>query len=331
MPPGVEQSKSETLVVTAVQSEIRFFSEARTFQCQISRDVHRAMQSSPDLIVFPEDIGTGLVGLGTEFASDAPSLRHAIVAIGIRNIGSALHLLLRPSLSVPQALLLTLAERMREVYLTTFSELAATCGVHIAAGTILLPHPDDDGDDVYNTFFLFGPDGSTLATTDKVNLIDLEGDDGLDLTPGEPAASQVWHTSIGSFAPIICFDAWDEALVRRLVEDGAQMLLVPAANPEPWDKRVSSERHEGMYSRVAEHGLPGVEAFAVGGLAGLPFEGRSWILAPDPDQPSGVRTLARAESATEPGIISATVELPPPQSTEARGDTPDGTDDASPQ
>lgn len=299
----------ESIKVAAVQSRIRFFCEPVDFRRQIALDVHRAMDADPDLIVFPEDIGTGLVGLGTSFVREASSLRHAIVAIGIRNLGRALHLLLRPSLSVPRALLLAMAEQMREVYVGTFSELAAACGVHIAAGTTLLPHEDGGDGAVYNTFFLFGTDGAILETAHKANLISLETKDGLDLTPGRREDINVWHTRIGSFAPVICYDAWDRELVGRLVNEGAQMLLVPAANPERWDERVCSERREGMYARVAEFGVPGVEPFAVGHLAGLPFEGRSWILEPDPDGPDGVRTIARAASATEPEVLSGTVEL----------------------
>jgi predicted amidohydrolase len=234
--------------------------------------------------------------------------------VAIRNIASAMPLLLRPSLSVPRALLLTLAARMREVYVSTFGNLAARHSVYIAAGSILLPMDDTRDHRVYNRFFLFGPDGSIVNTAEKVNLIDLEAADGLDLSAGAAEALSVWRTPIGNFAPVICYDAWDAQLVGRLVSEGAQMLLVPSANPEPWSEQVLAERREGAYARVRELGVPGVEPFAVGSLAGLTFEGRSWILAPNPDRPDGVETLARAETAITPEIISATVALPEPAS-----------------
>lgn len=305
-------NSSRAITVAAVQSRMRFFTEVGEFRRQITADVHRAMRSSPDLIVFPEDIGTGLVGLGTDFVRRATSLRQAIVAIGLRNIHRALHLLLRPSLSVPRALLLALAERMREAYVGIFSELAAASGAFIAAGTALLPRESGPDGRVYNTFFLFGPDGAILGTAEKVNLIDLEAGAGLDLTPGSRDQLCVWRTPIGNFAPVICYDAWDAPLVGRLVADGAQMLLVPSANPEPWSESVLRDRREGMYARVRTLGVPGAEPFAVGSLAGLVFEGRSWIIAPDPAEPGGVRVLARAQSADEPEVISATVDLPVP-------------------
>jgi predicted amidohydrolase len=199
---------------------------------------------------------------------------------------------------------------MRDVYISTFADIARDYHVHIAAGTTLLPRGDQDATAVYNRFFLFGPDGSVLDTADKVNLIDLEAEGGIDLSAGRREDLTVWHTEIGSFAPVICYDAWDAPLVEKLVAEGAQMLLVPSANPEPWHGHVAAERREGMYARVSELQVPGVEVFAVGDLAGLKFEGRSWILEPDATGSDGVCIRAQARTATESEIISATVRLP---------------------
>jgi predicted amidohydrolase len=313
-------SAQTSITVAAVQTPLRFHASADSFRADVRAVTEQAMRREPDLIVFPEDIGTGLVALGTPSACRASSLRKALAAIMLRNIVPALPRLLRPSIPLPRALLLTLARRMREVYVSTFSDLAARCGVFIAAGTALLPPDAADTGEVRNRFFLFGPDGEIRHIADKVNLIDLEADGGLHLSPGSREELSVWPTEIGCFAPVICYDAWDRALVRDLVDQGAQMLLVPAANPEPWTGRVEAERGEGMYSRVREQGVPGVEAFAVGKLAGLEFEGRSWVVAPDAHQPDGVRVLAQAETATEAEVISASVSLPEPRSACASGD-----------
>lgn len=326
MPRQVRHPGAHSINVAAVQARIRFFSRAEEFRRQMADDIHRAMEASPDLIVLPEDIGTGLVALGTGFASRASSITQATIAVGIRNIWRALPLKLRTSVSAPRALLLTMARRMREVYESTFADLASECGVFIAAGTALLPDENAPGPGVYNTFFLFAPDGSVRHTARKVNLIDLETHAGLDLVAGSPDALPIWPTEIGTFAPLVCYDAWDAPMARRLVSEGAQMLLVPSANPEPWNERVQEDRREGMYSRIRELGVPGVEPFAVGALAGLTFEGRSWILAPDPERTTGVRTLACARTATEPEVISATVELPAPATTEESAS--DGSEDA---
>ena len=303
---------SSSVTVAAVQAQLRFFCNARQFREQIAQEVEHAMVHRPDLIVFPEDIGTGLVGLGTPGLARVPSLRLAMLLASLRNATRVMPLLRQTATSLPWALVTALARRMRAVYVGTFAELAARHRVYIAAGSILLPHEDDDSGRVYNTTYLFGPDGTVLGQADKVNLIDLEGPGGLDLTPGASTNLHLWRTPIGTFAPIICFDAWDRDLVGRLVAEGAQMLLVASANPRPWTNAEAADRAEGMYARVRELRVPGVEAFGVGRLGGLPFEGRSWIVAPDDAARDGVRILPQAQNAAAPEVIAATVELPAP-------------------
>ncbi len=310
MPRTVRKTAVNSITVAAVQSRIRFFAREDDFHRQMAMYVDCAMKHEPDLILFPEDVGTGLLALGTPSAARASSLQMAMLAIGLRNIHRVLPLWFR-RISTPRALLMAMSERMREVYVGAFSELAAKHQVFIAAGSTLLPHEGDNSGRVCNTFYLFGPDGAVLDTTDKINLIDIEAAQGLDLTPGAAEDLSVWRTPIGTFGPMICLDAWNTNLAGRLVAEGAQMLLVPSANPVPWSNDEAAARREGMYARVREFGVPGVEAFAVGQLAGMVFEGQSWIVTPDPSEPDGVRILAQAQSPTETEVISATVELPP--------------------
>ena len=265
--------------------------------------------SSPDLIVFPEDVGTGLVTLGVPDADRLTSLPAVIAALFARD-AERVGEMIAAGVSPARALLLARAERMRAVYVGVFAQLAQTHQVHIVASSILLPHEGARDGAVHNTSLLFAPDGGVLGTVDKVNLIPLEAADGLDAVPGDPRRVRPWPTTIGCLGPLICLDAWDARLAASLVEQGAQMLIVPSANPEPWTPEELAARKQGMFARVRELGVPGVEAFAVGSLAGVRFEGRSWILAPDPAMPEGVRILAQADSPTRPQVIAATVELP---------------------
>ncbi len=299
------QPTPSSVTVAAVQSRIGLSADAVDFRRQMARQVEGALAHAPDLIVFPEYIGTGLVALGSHRAEQADSFDGAMLQVALSNIRRVIRPLLK-RMPLSCALLTAMSAQMREVYVEVFSELAATHRVFIAAGSIVLPHEGDDSGRVYNTFHLFGPDGAVLDTADKVNLIDMEAARGLHLTPGAREDMSVWRTPIGSFAPLICLDAWDTELAARLVADGAQMLLVPSADLAPWNE---AERREGMFSRVRELGVPGVEAFAVGRLAGIAFEGRSWILTPDASASDGVRIVAQAGAVTEPGIVGATVEL----------------------
>lgn len=305
-----DRTPSRRLTVAAVQGEVRAWARQRDFRDGMAAGIDEAMGHHPDLIVFPEDIATGLVALNAPLVARARSLRASMFAVALYDPWAVARAALLRAMSLPRSLLLAAGKRMREAYLATFSELARSHCVHICAGTILLPHEDDLCGRVYNTCFLFGPDGSVLSSADKVNLIAAEGPTGLDLTPGRREQVTVWRTAIGNLGALICLDAWDRGLVAALVEGGAQLLVVPSANPKPWTPAEEEERREGLYARVRELGVPGVEAFAVGTIAGVTFAGQSWILAPDPDAPDGVRTLARADSATAPRVIAATVELP---------------------
>jgi len=299
-----------SITVAAAQTQIRWYTTSEQFREHMGALVEQAMAASPDLIVFPEDVGTGLLALGApESIREADSLGAAMQ--GLVNLhAQEVMALAGQGVPLPPALVLVQAQAVRQAYVATFSALAAQHGVHIAAGTILLPHEDAQDRAVYNTFMLFGPTGEVIGTADKVNLIPLERDDGLMLTPGDRDALAPWQTPLGVLGPVICFDAWDAGLVGSLVQAGAQLLVCPSANPEPWTEDVRQDRLDGLYSRVAQLGVPGVECFAVGELAGLPFQGVTWIIAPDPGAEGGVRVLAQAQTHDAEEIVTAEVELP---------------------
>jgi len=308
---GCAAAVADSIRIAAAQTRVKFHLTEEEFREHMSSRVTAAMEARPDLIVLPEHVGTGLVALGADPSiAAAQSLDKAMRAVLAVCGQQAQEIMAQAQVSMQRALLLAQAERMREVYCATFSDLAREQGVYIAAGTIALPHEDENTNAVYNTFFLFGPDGALAGTADKVNLIPLELEEGLDLTAGDPAALLPWASELAVFGPVICADGWDAALVASLTDEGAQVLLDPSANPEPWSPEVLADRHEGLFARVRELSVPGVECFGVGVLAGLPFEGVSWILVPDATAPAEVRIVAQAATPTEEEVIFAEIELP---------------------
>jgi len=303
-------ARTHSVTVAAVQTPLRLYSDEAQFRAQMAGAVAEAMRHAPDLIVFPEDVGTGLISLGIPGAERLAGIPELAAALALRGGQRVAMQMAAGPLSTTRILLLAGADRMRAAYTGVFSELARAHSVHIVAGSILLPHEGARDGAVHNTSFLFAPDGRVLGQVDKVSLIPLEAADGLDVVPGDPRQVRPWVTAAGTFGPLICLDAWDAQLAASLVDQGAQMLIVPSANPEPWTPEELAERKRGMFARVRELGVPGVEAFAVGSLAGVAFEGRSWILAPNAAALEGVRILAQADSPTEAQVIAATVELP---------------------
>ncbi|MEA3400840.1 MAG: nitrilase-related carbon-nitrogen hydrolase [Armatimonadota bacterium] len=304
------RAAERALTVAAVQSRLQLWPRAEDFQRQMAADISRAMQADPDLIVLPEDVGTGLAALGAPLATRARSLRGAIAAVAVRHALGLPYWLVRARGSLTPAVLLAAARRVREAYVQTFSALAREHRVHIAAGSVLLPCESGGEDSVCNSAFLFDDQGRIAGRTDKVNLIPLEERGGLHLTPAHHSQVRVWRTEIGTLGALICLDAWDRELARALADQGAQMLVVPSANAEAFAADVLTQRKQGLYARVAELAVPGVQAYAVGSLAGLGFEGRSWILEPDSTEADGVRVVAEADTATDPAVVCATVKLP---------------------
>lgn len=97
---------------------------------------------------------------------------------------------------------------------------------------------------LYNTCFIFGPDGVLLGRHRKTHLFDVDLPGGLSfqesatLSPGATIAAVA--TPLGRIGIGICYDMRFPELVRRLVLDGARLVLIPAAfnlttGPAHWE------------------------------------------------------------------------------------------------
>lgn len=94
---------------------------------------------------------------------------------------------------------------------------AATHSMYIVAGVT-----ERDGDALYNTAVLFGPDG-LLAVYRKVHLWDEEA---LYFEPGNKGFPVV-TTPIGRIGMMICYDGWFPESYRALVDQGVDVVCVP--------------------------------------------------------------------------------------------------------
>lgn len=119
--------------------------------------------------------------------------------------------------------------------------LAKEYGIFLSAGSI--PEKDREGH-VYNSAFVFNPDGHVLAKHQKLHLFDINVRGGQafresdTLTPGDSIT--VFDTPFGKMGLCICFDARFPELFRAMVLQGARMILVPAAfnlttGPAHWE------------------------------------------------------------------------------------------------
>ena len=119
--------------------------------------------------------------------------------------------------------------------------LAARHGVLLSAGTA--PELGADGR-VYNTAYVFGPDGAMLAKHRKMHLFDVDIRGGQrfresdTLTAGD--AVTVFDTAFGPMGLCVCFDIRFPELARLMALRGARVVLVPASfngtsGPAHWE------------------------------------------------------------------------------------------------
>jgi (R)-amidase len=170
-----------------------------------------------------------------------------------------------------------LAEPLSGPSLEAFRRMAGEAGVCLVAG---LPRRGDLGEaappgpaaPVFDTTVVLAPDGELLSVYDKTHLFDREK---AVFTPGAALAPPFAWGSV-RFGVLCCFDIELPEPARTLALRGAQCLLVPSANMQPW-----GESHRAFVrSRALENHAFVAYANAVGPASGYVFEGGSCLVDP---------------------------------------------------
>ncbi len=121
------------------------------------------------------------------------------------------------------------------------SILAKKHHIYLAAGS--MPEVDDAGN-VYNTAYVFDREGNQIAKHRKVHLFDIDIEGGQTFKESDTLAPgnhyTVFDTEFGKIGMMICFDIRFPELSRLMVQDGAKVILVPAAfnmttGPAHWE------------------------------------------------------------------------------------------------
>jgi predicted amidohydrolase len=295
--------------VASAQTQLQFYHGEDDFAAHMAQRVQAAMKSKPDLIVFPEDLGITLVVLGEQDAlAGVKTLPDAIKAIVARHIAEIGPLCAKYKVSPQRGLFLVKAAEVKRIYRDTFTRLARENTVHIVAGSVPMKFQYSPSA-VYNVACLFTPRGRMHIVARKVNLIDLEQAQGLDLSPARPEDSRVFNVGGVTMGCLVCMDAWDAAMAKRLVKKGAQVLVQVSANPSLWTKEEQARWRKSVWTRVQELGVYGVTCMGVGELVGLPFQGVSQIVAPKAWTKDGSGVIAQAGTATEEAMVVATLDM----------------------
>lgn len=175
---------------------------------------------------------------------------------------------------------------------TEFRALAARLQIHLHLGSFI-ERRDDGG--LSNTSVLIAPDGEVLATYRKIHLFGFADGEPKFLTAGEDVA--VVSTALGRIGLATCYDLRFPELFRALLDEGAEVVLIPAAWPASrvahWNVLAQARAIENQFVVVAVN--------ATGEQGGKTMGGRSIIV----DERGGVLAEADAGAA----VVAASIDL----------------------
>lgn len=162
------------------------------------------------------------------------------------------------------------AEPLEGPTLRTLRTLAQRADAYVVGGTFL----ERDGEALHNTAVLLSPNGDLLHTYRKAHLMSYRSREAELLTPGS-AVSTV-DTELGRIGLAICYDIRFPELFRAMVDQGAEIFVVPAAWPE--------ERIEAwelfLRARASENQAYVIGCNGAGNDRGITLGGRSTVIDP---------------------------------------------------
>jgi predicted amidohydrolase len=186
---------------------------------------------------------------------------------------------------------------------TRFADLARRHGLWLLLGSY--NEKSDDPRRCFNTSVLFSPEGRIAATYRKIHLFDVDVPGGVRFAesdtckPGEDVV--VAETPLGRIGLSICYDMRFGELYRRLVDRGAQILMVPSAftlmtGKDHWEpllraRAIESQSYVLASAQHGEHDDAGLKA----------SYGHALIVDP--------WGLAIARASDGPGIALAEIDL----------------------
>ncbi|MCD1260045.1 carbon-nitrogen hydrolase family protein [Paenibacillus athensensis] len=254
--------------VSAVQYHLHTIQSFEQFAAQVEHYVKNAAEFEPDFVLFPELFTTQLMSIGDE-------------------AGRALPIDALPGYT--------------EAYENLFRELAQRTGLHLIGGT----HITSDGSKLYNTAYLFYPDGK-IETQHKLHI-----------TPSELKAwnmgagdsLRVFDTAQGRIAVLVCYDVEFPEVVRMAKARGADVLFCPSCTD---DKHGFHRVRYSCHARTIENQIYVVTTGTVGSLPTVDFMranyGQAAVLTPNdvPFPPAGI--MAQGE-INHDMVVTADLDL----------------------
>lgn len=275
-----ERLDRHSVKVGATQLEARLYINPLDYVEEMCRHTEKAAQAGVQLLVFPENNSFQLLGLIPGISAMAEKLTAGNSPLRVAD------------------LFRFAAPAMNRVALQVFAYLAKAYGIYIMAGSF--PYPEAGA--IWNRAFLFSPDGTPAGQQDKVHLMPLEKTWGL-------AAGTCFHvfaTPLGRLAMPVCMDASYFETFRLLEQRGAEIVMVPIANAEPYNFWPALR---GIWPRVQESTVYGIKSALVGELLGFSLSGKAGVFAPLELTPQRDGVLKEAPYFDREALVTAVLDL----------------------
>jgi predicted amidohydrolase len=249
--------------VAALQVNVELCQSPLAFVDLVHRRIREAAAAGAWLVVFPEYLNLLLFGMLPGLEQFEQDYRTETAVVNHDSDQDP-----ADQISLPD-LFRFMTPVVLPLLTTLFSELAAAYQLYVMSGSYTIASPKS----IVNRAFLYGPQGESLGSQDKVHLLPIEEE--WKLKRGKNF--KVFNTAIGRLAMPICMDATYFETFRVLEENGAEIVMLPIANLEAYNYWLALR---GIWPRVQESPIFGVKSALVGSIAGLTFTGRAGIFAP---------------------------------------------------
>lgn len=122
----------------------------------------------------------------------------------------------------------------------SMQKIAKDNSIYLVAGTM----PEKDGDKIYNTSYVFNKDGEQIAKHRKMHLFDIDVKGGQYFKESDTFSRgmdvTVFDTEFCKIGLAICFDIRFPELSRLMVDEGAEVIIIPGAfnlttGPAHWE------------------------------------------------------------------------------------------------
>jgi predicted amidohydrolase len=317
------------LIAVQAQIALNVYASPETFRrwvVDMTEEAVKGLPVAPTLVAFPEMIGFPLLlTLGDKGTLQDKTLMQALqrylkghwlelLQHAIKHRHFSLSAAFFPA-AVPAYL----------AYKNAFAEAAKTFGVTLVAGSSLLPHITEEvsrgthitNPKVFNTSLIFAPTGQLLGRSQKLYLTP-GMESRLGLARGRLMDLHVMQTPVGKIAVPICLDAFYTSVIDHLDGLGAEIVVMPSANPLPWHGRWAADSSLSEGEAWMKYGLAqqlqnrlhiryGVNPMLVGQVWDVAFEGCSSLVEKTGD--GNTKLLAQAENATSLEFVRATVDV----------------------